>query len=631
MKLKSWNGNAINDGTNYNAAWGGFAPHGLPPLRSNAVDRHGLWPKLSSVTRPGRVLSFTVYVRSGGSSAQLTSWFDPEDETAKQLIVEDAAGGNDRYVMAICEGLDEVPFRAGKAYLVTVRVDGDPRWRETTATTDSWGITATGQTKNLTNNGKDDAYPVLEVMPTSSKSSGFTKKRQIFVRWRVASTYSKYPIDITNDSFDTAAEIAGSDMQADGDDLRVYLNGSEIDRWLDGINTTTTKVWCNLDFQPAIEGTLGTAIASSGSITSIDFSAMTLGAFASLPYSGIVVIDSEAFSYTSRNLQTMKLEGITRNVKATSLAAHSAGATIWWLQHDLVIYYGDSSLSAPSVDDNYKPIFNLSTSTNTSWDYDEFGEEDGLRTGAWQFVNTTNSSQKYTANQNTDADPWTEIGIANNILGYGLSYARWELTNPCGITNANFQNGEKRSESNTSAWYATIQSRDAGGAFTLEDTIAAPSTTSVWESWSDNEVITAGAVTVLLQLQRAKGVPASEDQMIEVADVTITLNSSNTPTVTIGSEQTNYPLTARITNNNTGQAIYLTFGMEIDEELQIDTDDKTVVYLKDNTNQFSALALIGGARRDWLKLAPGVNEIQFDDTGTGNVTIGFSWEERHYQ
>jgi hypothetical protein len=53
--------------------------------------------------------------------------------------------------------------------------------------------------------------------------------------------------------------------------------------------------------------------------------------------------------------------------------------------------------------------------------------------------------------------------------------------------------------------------------------------------------------------------------------------------------------------------------------------------LLDDSPQLSALELVGGARRNWLKLVPGSNTLSFMDTGTNGVTIDFDWEERHYQ
>ena len=85
-----------------------------------------------------------------------------------------------------------------------------------------------------------------------------------------------------------------------------------------------------------------------------------------------------------------------------------------------------------------------------------------------------------------------------------------------------------------------------------------------------------------------------------------------------------------ITNNTTGDVIEINFTMEQNETLEVETDLKTVIYDKDNSNQFNTLTLTGGARRDWLKLQPGSNTLQWDDVGTGNMTITVSYEERHF-
>ena len=73
------------------------------------------------------------------------------------------------------------------------------------------------------------------------------------------------------------------------------------------------------------------------------------------------------------------------------------------------------------------------------------------------------------------------------------------------------------------------------------------------------------------------------------------------------------------------------FDMDLDEDLEIDTYEKTVIYRKDESNQFNSLALVGGSRKHWLPLAVGNNTLQFDDVGTGNVTVDFFWYERYYE
>jgi hypothetical protein len=222
---------------------------------------------------------------------------------------------------------------------------------------------------------------------------------------------------------------------------------------------------------------------------------------------------------------------------------------------------------------------------------------------------------------------------AKPLLGGGVASGIWGIWNPCGITNANFVNGEKRAENVLSSFGGAIQSRTAPSALllTTEDSIADPAVLDTWEAWSDNEAMTAGTEVVELFVSRDAGIPGALDTYLEVADVTLTLDSANTPSLLLhGAEQSNYQLSCTITNNTTGDGITLDFGMILAQQLKADTDLRTVTYLADSTNQFQALALKGGTRKDWLKLQPGANTIQFDETGLVAVTLDLEWEERHY-
>jgi phage-related protein len=125
-------------------------------------------------------------------------------------------------------------------------------------------------------------------------------------------------------------------------------------------------------------------------------------------------------------------------------------------------------------------------------------------------------------------------------------------------------------------------------------------------------------------------VSSGEYAYVECDDVTVNLDSSNTPTATIGAEQGNYELACTITNETTGDAIQLNFSMELNEELEVDTDEKEVVYLANNSRQMQALTLVGGVRREWLPLQPGNNTLRFDDTGTTGVTVTITFEKRYY-
>lgn len=219
------------------------------------------------------------------------------------------------------------------------------------------------------------------------------------------------------------------------------------------------------------------------------------------------------------------------------------------------------------------------------------------------------------------------MGIYDNYNADGM----WYIRHPCLISNVNFANGEKYSGNLNGIWDAGIVSWDDGGTgFTTEDTIAEPSTVSTWGSWSDSEAI-SDKKHVGFYLRCVDNLVAV--RRLEVADVTLTI--TNTPTITIGSEVSNYDLDCTLTNNDTGQAIRVTRAfMSLNDQIQIDTYNFLVFLVYDYANNepaYSALSLVGGPRRDWFYLAPGDNDIQFDEDGAGEVTITIEWDERHYE
>jgi hypothetical protein len=622
MILVSWNGNNINDGTNYQAILDA-STYGLPGIDPKLGLRQGAWPLLAGIERPGKIVNFEIYIRGasvGTKQKQLSQWFDPDDETPKQLIGQDAGGGNTRYLMGVCIELAEVPFSAGLRFVVSIQVHGDVMWRETTPTNPSdWLITATGQTKVVANGGEMDCYPILTITPTSAKTGSWSFKRFMVVRWRADGVGADYPTDIANNALDT--RIASTNFAlASGDDLRVWVDGIEVDRWLDGEDTATTKVWANLDFAAAVNMTLDGAIGAGDTELTVNES------INKMPSSGILYIDSEAITYASKSNNAKTFYGLTRGAKGTTAASHTDTTTVFWLQHDIWILYGNAAAGSPPANAATKPMFRLDTSTNTSWDYDDFNSFDPYfpirepRSGSWSFAET-GAGEVYTGNQGAFADPQIELGC--HSVNY--DFAKWYLDNPCGITNANFVNGQKRTD-NYLQWGA-LEAAYIYSDLAIEYYVPAPTINNTWQTWSQNEALTTGAKTV--------GLFAETDYYmetyIEAADVTLTLNSSNTPTIVIGAEQSSYSLDCVITNQTTGDSIELTFNMETNEDLEFDTDAKTVIYLLDNTNQFQALTVSGGPRRDWLPLQPGNNTLRFDDVGTNGVTIDVTYEERFYQ
>jgi hypothetical protein len=193
------------------------------------------------------------------------------------LNTNEIGPGRCRYVETICEGAG--PLLIGGAptdqgVVSTYRINDDVRWRSRDGDASFWSIYDDTWTHYITNDGDDDCYPIIRIKPITAKTGGYSKKRWVAIKWNATAGQNTYPTLIV---MDTATEVAGGDMQADGDDLRVWSDGQEIDRWFGagtgvqyGPNHATTNIWVNLNWQATVSLTLKTAIAGAGTITEIE-------------------------------------------------------------------------------------------------------------------------------------------------------------------------------------------------------------------------------------------------------------------------------------------------------------------------------------------------------------------------
>ena len=620
MIVYSWAGNTqINDDANF-AAWFVGPGLGLPEMQANLVGRHGAHPLIGGVTRQGLELLLEVEVRAGSANT-LRAWFDSEDETPKILVVTDDDGNNARYWRALCVSFTatEVPY----IYLVKLRVHGDVRARAAVATSAAWNVTSSGATTVIANGAagvNDNAYPVITLTPREESVGANSYRRFLTVRWRATSAVSGYPVDIAGDSLDT--RVASTHfVSATGADIRVYVDGVDSAFWLDGINTATTKVFVRLDWNAKQE------VAQSGAMDTGALSVITAaGDISGFPASGILEIGSELFTYTAKDNGTRKFTGVTRAAKGTTAASHSAGSTIRWIQHDIWIEYGSASLPAYAPGSaSSQPIFDLATSTNTSWNYNEFFATDGERPGAWSFSNTKNTAA-YGSSHGSVGAIYEELGIGSTATGTKLALdGSWSIFNPCGITSANFQSGEFYHGRST-WWSGRVRSSADGSTYAVAYTIPT-SSNDTWNSWSQN-VALGGAR--YLKLTLAGYGSAADPARLEVSTVTLALNSSATPTVTIGAEQSSYRLSATLTNVTTGDAIEIDVSIDVDESLEIDTDNHEVTLLTDDSPQYQALTLVGGPRRHLLRLQPGNNTLMYEESGLAEVDVDIVFERRYY-
>jgi hypothetical protein len=613
----------------------------LPPVSIQSLRRILADPIIAGINRD--VYRLRLIIRIVGSDrdtlrAQLFEWFDPDDEDPQTLVAQNH-DGIQMSVEALCEELQVYgDQRHDEGFVVNLVVDGDTRWRKTTATTESaWNITGSGDTVVVNNSGECDAYPVLTITPTANRTAGngFRYKRWVSVIWRAERSATRYPMLLGK--IDTATLVSAGKVQSDGDDWRVYVDGEEVDRWLGEVgvaqfNQATTRTWVNMDFEPAASVDLKTAIDGVSAITEIEAD----GDISGFPSSGILLIDDEVFVYTQRSTKSQTFLGVTRAAKGTGAGAHTAGDTIYWLQHEVWIYYGNSTLSAPDVDDDYKPAFELDTNSGRwLWDYEEFGEDDGLRAAQWTDAldvyhwgdGSSHYAEGYGGNQGGSADPWTELGVR----AYGYARARRYLYNPCGIEQVTFSNGEKRAGGLvgvTTLFDGHIEYSEDGINWTSEYTIPDPSNYGTWEAWNRTTVELSDVYYISILVGGESGSIPAYIHSVECSDISVSINSTYAPSAEVGSEQNNYTIEATIENKTTGDAITITFNTVLNDELEIDTDERTVTYLEDNSPELQAVAL-NSVRKHWLPLAPGSNTLEYTEEGVQGVTVDIEYEERY--
>jgi hypothetical protein len=626
MKVISFGGHDINDGENFVSSL--TAPGQTPAeVEPQIVGRTGGPPTIGGVVTPARflVLRTTLETQeSAYSKRELQqlwyAWF--VTDVTQSLIIADDDGGNQRYVEAMPFSVIHSEDGDGFEIITTLAVDGDVLWRAVALTSESWNVTASGATLAITNGDpavNDDAYPVITVTPRQYATGINPYRRFAAVGWRASQSAASYPTDIANDSLDT--RIASTNFaDAAGDDIRVYVDGVEADYWLDGPDTATTKIWVNINFQAAQAGTLAGAMGS-GALTTVTVNED----ISNWPETGLLLIDSEVFAYTGKSNATKRFTGVTRASRGTTAATQDAADAVTWVQHEIWIEYGDAAKSAITPDNDYKPMF-LLTSTNGSWDYDDFYEDNAFRTGAWR---KGSSFYNYGGNQAAVANPYAELGIKSDISSavYGklaLSGLIWSLFNPCGITAANFQNGEFY-HGRTDWFKAYVQSSVDGSTWITDYTIPA-STNTTWNSWSRNMTApVSGATRVRLSLE---GFASSSYVMrVECADVTVTINSSYTPLVALGAEETTYRLEPVIANTTTEESIGIDAAIDVDEAIEIDVENHQIT-LPDGSDAYNLVTTVEGVRRFILRLQAGENTLSYTEAGVVEVDVDIEFRRR---
>lgn len=667
----SYNGNAINDFT-WNGTgigeWSSEFPMGQRAnIAATAIFSSVAYsfPKLSTAQYDGHTIVMTMHFKSKTHTIsflreQAKQWLQMgKDFTPHQLIAQDTEDGNRQWYLLVIPVSIAQP-NAGE--LVVTFAMTDPIWRiVTSSTTGNVTVNSSPQTITIaTVRGNVPAQPIITITPQTARTGSFLFKRYIKI-------YNPNPkpfpfpvstVDITNGGLDTATLITGSKMLANGNDCRVYVDGVDSNRWFGlgthAINTATTFIFANIPHSKGQVGTLGVALPNNGTTVNVVFNrtAANLAVLKALTQviNRVFIIDSEIFVFPKNaiDLANYQIKNCVRARKTTAFAAHSVNANITWIEHDVWLLYGQSSAGAPDIDDTKKPMMDLTTTTNSSWVWSQFQDSTASRPGEWVagvISSITNKltlkilTRPYTADQNTFANPATELGlqmqttIVNGIQKSETAFLRWGIYHPAGWATANMS-GKK-------FLFAGLQWPAFAGMQVTNDLVnfiqawnEGIPTLNTWTAFTHNGVtFSAPFLYVFLELQGSIGAKLNNMAAIQGDTVTLTLGTGIL-TVAMLAEIANYHITATIRNNTSGEEMYVNLTMQTIQTLTIDCSQKTAV-LDDGTNVFAAISLSSGRiNADWLNIGQDANaafvgnaSIIYTEPGVVNETVNITWAD----
>src|SRR3990167_589536 len=573
----------------------------------------------------------------------LLDMFDAADNNLYKLIVTDTATRDwYAYVKVVGHVVTETIH-----YITMLAPDGI--WLANAATTATlWELDAATPATyeaTFTPGGTHPVRPVITATFVNARTSDeIAYKRFITLYNQTDRNFANYPVNITGTVLDTDA-LTTAKMQADEDDIEIYVDGKKVERWLYDVDTVNTKIWINLDIprrsEMILEGALGV-----GALTEINFeaTAASKNALERMTKKGQILIESEVLEYTDVHPVTYKVTGITRAAQGTTAATHADALTARLLPHVIVMKIGNASATL-SQTDKRKPIISGS-STNTSWIYDDLfaaflpddPDEPNKRTGAWE-PNLRNStggeSRFYTGDHATIANPAVVMGM--EALGYkqgGQSRSekfniQWQLYQPAGVTVVAMDGETYRIGDDWGD--AILQIRNSGESSDWTDTTVGPAPTpasaSTWTAWSDSQTLAFTAKLLRVRLKGTLAAVASVTNKWQGENATLTLDSAGAPSVSLGAEQsTATKRNFTLTNETTDESFQVTHALKTGESIEIDCLNKTIKHTGNDPNIFGALTLPAGD--EWMTLVVGANALVYEEAGADEIDIQLTWVER---
>lgn len=669
-----------------------------PKISPKMQDRINNYPVLASIVGKLKIIKIGIVLDDadttpGTKRNTLAGIFNPTDYSGelKELIAQntETTAGTQYKLMCICIGFEWEPD--GKKIMVTLAAP-NPLWQSTTLTTFSWlnpssGDSTTDTTGGLVVAGNQEINPIIEVTLTGVRTgTSQIYRRFVVMRNPTGKPFFNKHVNLanaeTNNGLNTAA-INGAKSDTDLFGFLVQVNGTYRDRWINDVNDTGgSPIHVRLSMRGKLEPTLGVALSSTGGETEIELADTPRNRriMRQLPQKGQVYIGSELILFNNvddvaekYDPAELKIRNIKRAAFGTSLAAHSVGVTVYWIEKRIWLVYGDTgsyTVSQNSPDaDQMAPMYLLS-STNFKHSYsstgdgfadrkdmrgDEFhpedvvlkkptgkrfrGDNDGL--GVYTNVHANTGVNTIPAYVN----PALYLGLTLRALEDGNTYVftraavGWNYRHPWGITDVTIT-GQKFSTT-TGDWvkFLGLKASLKGKNWKEIWSEAALATGNEWADFSTGvqtiKTSLGGTYNhIMLEMRGGQNGGATRHQALaEVSKVDIWLSTGNAPVVAILAERTaqveikNF----KLKNNSFSPAEVLRIRrltMSVDTKLKINTATGKA-YIDDNGQRNILGSIETNTNRAALfRLIKGTNQVVFTDAGVGNLLVEVLWNDR---
>lgn len=682
LRVISWDGDTsvAEDSTTYPAylpdeSGSIFSQTGASP---DFLKQSGVTPKFLSTTPGEWYFPLTIKIADGTGAAKssardaLAKLFpiSAERNHEKVLIAKDIDDSDRQW--QVTGAPIQFNYEGQNGFVHIIIAVAEPRWVETSQQSDTHSY-ASGVGRNITPNGNWETDPILEITPSTQRSVGNSGDEIAhfveIVNPAGQPALINFAIDLTDGGFAHNTDVGTGDSLASGDDIRVEINGSIKNRWLQGENTATCKVWTHIDLPQSKILELGANLSAGGSETEVSLRATTgqYQLLLSMPDAGQFKIGTERFTYTGKKIVLtngiLQFTGVKRGVLQSSKAAHTAGDSITWIPSQIWVYMGNTTVSAsPNTTDadDFKPAFEL-TSTNVQWVYDTVFF-DNARKRSWSWTNAitkilpppdnhpVGESEIFTANEHTFAEPASVLGqhLAAVNDPYSGNYAPAAATIaatleiPFGIKAVTVEGRKHRVGTDWVTTHSLWYSRGYQDWVEKWNDSTTPASASTWEN------LGAGIEATLQTLDASNGYrhiaiimegaisggTTQNSNSWQIDKATIDFNTGEVPAITdkfagnpSGTTVTEVQFV--IANAATGDSIEVNARVELSDTIILDFETYNFYIQSDNQRLPVAVRPTGNITSHWFRLMGGeTNAITITDSGMPTTSMVVKWQGR---